>query len=506
MDRTNSIQSDVLPIITEDSYTPSIDDMAYDTPSFSELSQSIEPEGDMFHSANEASLDTNYALVESGSTTISQVKRRLRDASLINLRSASMSISMLAKPSDDRKANSFLAGWNVSNLIQGTGILGVPYAVQQGGWAAVAMIFLVAFLCCHTGKLLIECMYEKSKKTGIKRRLRINYPEVADAVLGHKGKVVVSIVQVIEMFGGAIMYIVLLGTIWNDMLKNYVPRLGIKEYAAINCCITLPSLFITKMSIISWLSMFSVFSLMSSLLVLIIFCFTQIPLWSIENIPPFDPQTFPIGFGIIVFSYTAHAVFPSIEGSMAKPKQFNTMMNSSFLLAALVKGALGTFMVLTYGKGTAEVATVNLSGHFSFSYAASGLVVTNVLLAMPLGMFVVSATFDDAFLTYFPRINKETKYFWVWLLITRPLLLTVALFTAIEVPHFGLLMGVIGSFTGSLLCFIFPCWFHMKLRWDSIKIWEVILEVIIMIFGIIAGGLGLAFSGKTLILKLINEH
>jgi len=501
MDRSDSIISNSLPAVVEESinrdHGVSFDD-------------DVDKNGDMFHSDHhEGSLNTNYALMESGSkddSSLKTIKRRLRGTSFRNLRSASMSISMLAKPSDDRKANAFLAGWNVSNLIQGTGILGVPYAVQQGGWAAVAMIFLVAFLCCHTGKLLIECMYEKSKKTGIRRRLRVSYPEVAEAVLGHKGNVVVSIVQCIEMIGGVIMYLVLLGTVWNDMLKYYVPELGIKEWAAINCCIALPSLFITKMSIVSWLSMFSVFLLMSSLIVLITFCFTQVPNWHLTNIPPFDPQTFPIGFGIIVFSYCAHAVFPSIEGSMAKPEQFNGMMNSSFLLASIVKAALGTFMVLTYGKTTEEVATVNLSDHKNFSYAATSLVISNVLLAIPLGMFVVSVTFDEAFLRYFPLMNRDTKYHWVWLLITRPLLLSFALFLAIEVPHFGLLMGVIGSFTGTCLCFVFPCWFHMKLRWDSIKVWQIVFEICIIVFGIVAGGLGLGFSAKTLIETLMKEN
>ena len=62
-----------------------------------------------------------------------------------------MSVSRLAKPSDDRKANSCLAGWNISSLIQGTTMLGMPYAVQLGGWATVGAIFFIGFLSCYTG-------------------------------------------------------------------------------------------------------------------------------------------------------------------------------------------------------------------------------------------------------------------------------------------------------------------------------------------------------------------
>lgn len=115
--------------------------------------------------------------------------------SIQKLKSATMTVSLLEKPSDDRRASAFLAGWNVTNLIQGTGILGVPYAVRMGGWAAVAANALVAFLCCYTGKLLIECLYETSKRTGQKKRVRVNYPEVGEAVWPRWGNQIVSLVQ-----------------------------------------------------------------------------------------------------------------------------------------------------------------------------------------------------------------------------------------------------------------------------------------------------------------------
>ncbi len=424
--------------------------------------------------------------------------QKVRTSSFADFRGASLSVSMLAKPSNDRYASAWLAGWNVSNLIQGTGILGIPFAVYQGGWAAVASMFIVAAMCCYTGKLLINCLYEESKKTQIKRRLRVNYPEVGEAVYKRSGFRLVSIVQVFEMFGGVTMYVVLLGTVLGELLHAKT-GLGTYEWAAISCILALPSLFIKRMSIISWLSLLAVFALMCSILVMVAFSITKYESWKLSNIPPFNPSTFPIGFGIVVFSYCAHAVFPSIESSMRKPESFNSMMNWSFIFAAVVKAVLGVFMVLAFGDKTAEVATVNLLENKGFSITGNALVITNVMLAIPLVMFVVSQTFDDAFLRYFPHLSDESKYHWVWLIITRPMLLGLALFVAIIVPHFGLLMGLVGSFTGTCLCFIFPCLFHLKLRWHKIGKAQVALNIGIMIFGAVAGGFGLYFSAKALI-------
>ena len=457
--------------------------------------QSVKPTTMTLQDSNEEEKRDKLVSRRKISEKITQMDRR---SSFAGFRAASMSISMLAKPSDDRYASAWLAGWNVSNLIQGTGILGIPFAVHQGGWAAVFSIFLVAALCCYTGKLLISSLYEESKKTGIKRRLRVNYPEVGEAVYKRLGFNLVSLVQVVEMFGGVTMYIVLLGTVLGELLQAKT-GLGTYEWAAISCVLALPSLFIKRMSIISWLSLMAVFALMSSIVVMISFAITKHQSWKLSNIPQFNPTTFPIGFGIVVFSYCAHAVFPSIESSMKKPESFNMMMNWAFVFAAIVKALLGVFMVLAFGDNTKEVATVNLLENTGFSVTANALVITNVMLAIPLAMFVVSLSFDDAFLVYFPHLNADSKYNWLWRVITRPLLLCGALFIAIIVPHFGLLMGFVGSFTGTCLCFIFPCLFHLKLRWHKLSIWTKILDICVMIFGAVAGGFGLYFSAKALV-------
>lgn len=60
---------------------------------------------------------------------------------------------------EKRVTPTWVAGWNVVNLIQGIGILGIPYACICAGWASLPIIIGVAVLCCFTGKLLVETMY-----------------------------------------------------------------------------------------------------------------------------------------------------------------------------------------------------------------------------------------------------------------------------------------------------------------------------------------------------------
>lgn len=69
------------------------------------------------------------------------------------------------------KINEWQAAWNVTNAIQGMFIVSLPFAVLRGGyWAIVAMVG-IAHICCYTGKILVECLYEIDVTTG--RRIRV---------------------------------------------------------------------------------------------------------------------------------------------------------------------------------------------------------------------------------------------------------------------------------------------------------------------------------------------
>ena len=409
-----------------------------------------------------------------------------------------LTLSLIEKESFDRQASAILAGWNVTNLIQGMGILGVPYAVREGGVAAVVCIFIVAMFCDFTGILLVDCLYEISPRSKIRKRVRESYPDVGDAVWPGVGGKVISIVQTIELYSAAVLYLILLTSMFSQITAKYVP-IGLNEWAIICSLAVLPSVFIQRLSLIAWMSMVAVFSLMSALMVMISYCIVLSDEWTWDNIPSFNISTFPVGFGIVTFSYCAHAVFPGIEGSMREPKHFNNMMHVSFFISAVVKTLFGIFSVLTFGHLTKQVFTLNLEGNVGFNTATTVLVAMNVFFSFPLPLFVVVETFDNIIGPHFPHLAPGTKYHWYWLLLTRTLLVTLALFIALVVPHFGLLMGFVGSFTGTCLSFGFPCIAHLVLRWNYLRWYHITGEIVLIVFGVFAGGLGFIYSGKALV-------
>ncbi len=77
-------------------------------------------------------------------------------------------------PANKGKITEWEAAWNVTNAIQGMFIVSLPYGVYHGGyWAMLAMVG-IAHICCHTGKILVECLYEKDDE-GKKVKVRSRY-------------------------------------------------------------------------------------------------------------------------------------------------------------------------------------------------------------------------------------------------------------------------------------------------------------------------------------------
>lgn len=45
-------------------------------------------------------------------------------------------------------------------------IVSLPFAVEIGGYWAIAAMIFVAQICCYTGKILVDCLYEIDLQTG----------------------------------------------------------------------------------------------------------------------------------------------------------------------------------------------------------------------------------------------------------------------------------------------------------------------------------------------------
>lgn len=72
-------------------------------------------------------------------------------------------------------------------------------------------------------------------------------------------------------------------------------------------------------------------------------------------------------------------------------------------------------------------------------------------------------------------------------------------FIIVSIPHFALLMGLIGNFTGAMLSFIWPCYFHMALKWNTLGVQTIAWEVFIIVTGFLCAIVGVITSFAALV-------
>lgn len=94
-----------------------------------------------------------------------------------------------------------------SFLQVGTGILGLPYTLAQGGWLAILLIIGIGVMTNYTGKLVVASLYRSS--TGPRGSRLAGYPAIGTAAYGRAGLAVVHVFHKATLFGVASLFLIL---------------------------------------------------------------------------------------------------------------------------------------------------------------------------------------------------------------------------------------------------------------------------------------------------------
>ena len=70
----------------------------------------------------------------------------------------------------------------------------------------------------------------------------------------------------------------------------------------------------------------------------------------------------------------------------------------------------------------------------------------------------------------------------------RTVLVLLAWGLAVAIPHFELIVALVGSLATTILAFVLPPLFHLVLKWKITHIARRIFHLLILCFGIVASG------------------
>ncbi|KAI9274640.1 transmembrane amino acid transporter protein-domain-containing protein [Phascolomyces articulosus] len=391
--------------------------------------------------------------------------------------------------------SSFMAYFNVVCVIAGTGTLGLPYALRQGGWIGLLILFLSWFMSTYTGIILIRCLYVKPPT-----RLT-NYKDVATASFGVIGGWVTFFFNAWILLGAPVLYMVLSGQNISHLCEGTAGDIGDTAWIIISCAIVaIPYIIVKNMKEVAFMSAFgAAATLITVIIVLVMACIDQ------KNIPAAHHDNviwdqFPIALSTISFSFGGNAVYPHVEASMKKPKQWPWVAAAGLGTCAAMYFMTAVPGYYIYGDQVESPIYNSIPKGVPYIIAVV-LMTIHVLMAAPILVTSFALDIEDMLNVTVKRFGKIGEFFVRAAL--RIFIIVVVGVLACTVPHFDLLMSLIGSFANCVLIFVFPVIFYWRLTGFRNKpIYELAWNALIIVLGIV----GLIFGTKSSIEGLIEAY
>ena len=396
-------------------------------------------------------------------------------------------------------ASVFIAVWNILHTLQGSSVFSMPYVVAIGGYAVLPTIILISCMANITGMMLVECFYDVEPQNGTKKRVRKTYVDVMRAVWGDNGAKIFTGVLVFYLFTGGVVSMLLLEKSAFALLKPYTD-LSFIILTCIFSVVIYPTLFVTKITILAYFSMTSAFAVVVGTIAMVSVFIQQNSKWFLHfrQLPLINLEKFPLAVSVIMFSCASHIVIPQVEGSMRDKTKFPRLLSISYGGSSIVKAFVGITGAITFGACTNSIVTIDVSKIDRIGSFFCGISLSiYALFSYPLCMFSV-CDYVDSFIEG-TKISDDNKLFYPWLALTRLLLVSFSVAIALLLPYFGVMLAMRGSLIGTCLIFIFPCYFHMKLKWNQLTTLKKVKGIVIFITGTIIGCFGVYDSVEQLI-------
>mmetsp|Transcript_24313 Transcript_24313/g.43127 ORF Transcript_24313/g.43127 Transcript_24313/m.43127 type:complete len:503 (-) Transcript_24313:12-1520(-) len=346
--------------------------------------------------------------------------------------------------------------FNMANCLVGSGILGLPFSLAVGGWCGLLVMFVATVGTSYTGKIIGKCiehLHVKFPGTGRDRYQDMAELSCKSRFLGRLFKYTVNISIVLELWGGACSRIILQG----DNLHKVFPEYSKIEFMVACTCVVLPSVFI-GMEYLSYLSMMG---LTSSLLLLLGILIAGVNKGVSDDTIPIRIEGLPITFGIVLFSYSGHAVFPQIYRAMKDKQGYSLAVDSAFYISFAFYATMAIGGYLFWGSSTKDQITLNLPEGM-WSDAIILLMVVNTILSYPLIMTAPIEAVEDFCGITGIRFDRPALFL-AGSIVARSVLVVGTLVVALTVTNFGLIATFIGAVFTMAVSLIFPCVIYLKM-------------------------------------------
>ncbi|KAG2205167.1 hypothetical protein INT46_003476 [Mucor plumbeus] len=395
---------------------------------------------------------------------------------------------------DSEGGSSFLAYFNIVCVVAGTGALGLPYALMQGGWIGLFILGISWLFSSYSGIILVRCLYHNG-------RTRLSsYQEVAESAFGKIGGWISFFFTAITLIGVPVLYILLAGQNLHTVCKGTSGELTFPIWVIIcSVIVTIPFIFFKSMKEVGFLSAFGMLATVIVVLIVLAMAIKDKPNHTDAHHDAVIWDQFPIALSSIVFSFGGNPVYAHVEAGMRRPQDWNKVVFGGLTTCVCLYFLTAIPGYYVYGDKAESPIYNNIP--VGGAKTASAIIITiHVIMACPI--LITSFALDLEKMLGISSFNHSRIVEHSLRFALRMTMIIVIAVIAIYVPYFGDFMSLLGAFSNCALILIFPVLFYLKLTGWRNKNWG---ELILCFFVVLLGIVGLIFGTKSAIEALKTD-
>ncbi|XP_033607702.1 amino acid transporter AVT1A isoform X2 [Cryptotermes secundus] len=389
----------------------------------------------------------------------------------------------------------------IAGEMAGSGVLALPRGVADCGLIGLV---LIVYFCVNAG-------YGGTRLGACWAILEERYPEYRSpvrnpyAAIAYRavGSMLVSGCIQFTLFGAGTVYLLLSSQIIQDLFENIIPNVGFCTWFLIIAALLCPAMWLGTPKDFRAVGIGAILTTAFAC----IFIFAQIVIDGSNSTKPVKHdshnfKSFFLAFGTIQFAFGGASTFPTIQNDMVQKNKFSISVVIGFsviLILYLPVAAAGYFV---YGEAVDPNIVLTVK-NTSLIMLANMLLAMHLILAFLIIINPVCQELEEIF-------QVPHEFHWKRCLV-RTGMVCVMVFVGESIPKFGKILSLVGGSTITLLTFVLPSFFYMRLcdqekqqNWPErhiptyirVYLWELIL------IGLVGG----TASTYSAILEIFGAH
>ncbi|KAF5305305.1 hypothetical protein FQA39_LY09270 [Lamprigera yunnana] len=361
--------------------------------------------------------------------------------------------------------STFTAAVFITGEMAGSGVLALPKAiVDSGGW--IGIILLIAFcinagyggICLGKCWNILEERYPEYRSSS-----RNPYSTIAYKAVGKWGSVLVSVSIQITLFGAGTVYLLLSAQILQQLVRHLLPGISDCVWFLVIAIILTPPMWLGSPKDFWAVGISATLTTVLSCVLMFVQMMldTQYRVGHVRH-RVHNFQEFFLAFGTLLFAFGGASTFPTIQNDMVDKRKFSSSISIAFIVILILYVPLAVGGYLAYGDHVQPNIALSLF-HSPITILASMLMGIHLIFAFLIVINPVCQELEEIF-------DVPHTYHWKRCVL-RSMMVLVMVFIGESIPAFGKILSLVGGSTITLLTFILPPYFYMKLCSQTNENW-----------------------------------